>query len=557
MGSRTNSTNRLAARIGIKTIEVFDISVLPAPISNVINLPAESLNIIIADTVDFAGNTLKFDAVGEDLTIQTMDRRISKITCSSTGIFLDVVNAANVNLDDLQITLSGNGATFWNIFGLANSINLNAVLVNYTGSGTKAVGIVDVGNINAVGFVNLGWTNGITCQNINAINFDVAFELSDFTGSGAFFNLINVNVAANFNNLGILGSGAQSVFDIKPTINAPNIIISRVLAQGAASFFKSGSQFTISNFVDASDASIEVILVNNVGGLAQYESGVAHGYVVGERIFHTNFSEATYLGAKVVTAVDSVVLYKTGDADAGDDPDGDTIAPKALVTATGHNYILDESVLITETIEFNAGYFVKDPLTNTFEIELTQLFPGTETSGEADSGSLTEKDIRMSVSDCGAQKDSLTVGGWTVSGNVSATTVADGTYGDIDFTGATPLSVNEGMTLFDAANGAMRKDRPDPEVVVFSIEFNVVPTGAPTRTYQFKAVISTDGGSSFVDLPDIIETKEEYSGNADERPFQTVRIISMNQGDIVKFQVEGVGTTSGFTADQGCTQTRG
>ena len=134
---------------------------------------------------------------------------------------------------------------------------------------------------------------------------------------------------------------------------------------------------------------------------------------------------------------------------------------------------------------------------------------------------------------------------------MTATDILDGTYVDIDLGTAMPLSFNERITLVDGTNGALRYDGTDPEVLQVPIEFLVTPVGGGTRAYNFKIVI--DRGAGFVDLPDIIETQEQYSGSGDNRTFNTSRSVLMENGDIVKYQAEGAGTTADFTATQGCT----
>jgi len=99
----------------------------------------------------------------------------------------------------------------------------------------------------------------------------------------------------------------------------------------------------------------------------------------------------------------------------------------------------------------------------------------------------------------------------------------------------------------------MRYDGQDPAVLKVPIEFRLAPSGGGVRTYQFKLVISTDGGSIFADLPDVIETQVEAAGSGTDLLFATFRDVLMNTGDIVKYQVDGIGTALDFTAVQGCT----
>lgn len=438
MGFNTNTTDRLPAITPIGTTFVFDISVLPAPASDVITLLPG--NYIISDDVDFGLNSLKFDSVGQNLSIRTIDKKLSTVTSSTIGTFLDIVNAANVDLTDLQINLTGVGAKFCNILGVTGTVTPNSVSIVFSGGGTTEFGLVGSGNFNAARLTATGFRNGVTFQNVVAVEFDNFFWQSDFAGTGSIFTIESVFFTAAFNNGGVVAAPSQSLFNINPTI-APfnNLIIQQVFNNGPSTYFKAGVEFAISNIVDASSSTFTVDAVNDISTLAQYQTSAAHGYAVGERVFHTNFGTASYLGSKVVTAVDSTTLYKTGDVHFIDET-GNTIAPKATVTATGHSFILDEPVNISQTINFNDGYLVKDPLTNTFEIELKFLFPGTETNGLATSGSLDQTDPRIDGIENGDEPNSMTIAQANLSSQQTSTiTASTSTVSTIVADSANPL----------------------------------------------------------------------------------------------------------------------
>jgi len=559
MGFNTNTTNRLPAITPIGTFFVFDISVLPAPSGNVIDL--EPGNYIISETIDFGINTIRFDHVGEELSIRTIDKGRSKLTCSSTGTFLDVVNALNVNISNMDVTLSGAGAKFMNMVGVTNTFTPSAVTVSYTGGGTTEIGLIDGGTVNANGFVHRGFRNGLTLTNIQAVNYVASFLLSDFAGTGAIFTINNLGVAGGFNNTGIVAGASQSAFDIDPTINpALQLIIDQVQNQGLSTYFKAGMIKAITLFADASITATAITSVSSgtsipAGGNYARFNHAGTDVFVGQRVVNSTFTpEVTYNQTLIVTVTGAGFfegnIESTGAPIAFTSSDtGSYLSNSVTVTSAAHGFSALQTLLILKTIAYNAGYTIYNPLTNTFQVNAT--FATGETSGELDTGSLTEKDSRLNVTDCGNQKDSLTVGGWTAVSNVTATDVLDGTYVDIDLGTATPLSFNERISLIDPVNGALRYDGLDPEVLQIPIEFLVTPVGGGTRTYNFKIVI--DRGAGFVDLADIIETQEQYSGSGDDRTFKTSRSVLMNQGDIVKYQAEGVGTTADFTATQGCT----
>jgi len=224
---------------------------------------------------------------------------------------------------------------------------------------------------------------------------------------------------------GVVGAAAESLFNINPTITPfNNLVISQVFNNGPSSYFNDGVEFGISNFVDASGFTIHITAVNQgAGNRAQFQTVSPHGLVVGERVFHTNFGEALYDGTQTVTVIVNTTEYQVGVADVGD-IEGDMIAPKATVTATGHTFTLDEPINIVQTVNFNDGYLVKNPLTNTFVIELRKLFPGSETDGLAINGSLNQRDARVDGSNNGNEPDSMTLAQANLSSQQTATITA-------------------------------------------------------------------------------------------------------------------------------------
>lgn len=552
MGFNTNTTNRLPAITPIGTTFVFDISVLPAPISNVITLLPG--NYIIADDVDFGINNLKFDSVGEDLTIQTLDSKFSKITSATTGTFIDVVNARNLNLASLDITLSGAGATFFNILGLTGTTRVDFVNVNFTGSGTKTIGLVGSGAWTNRNMAFSGWTNGITFDNATGISWDNAFLVSDFTGSGAAITIDSITIAGNFNGTGVIGSASQSLFDITPNFsNFAEILITQVLNRGASTnYFAGGFTDTISAFATATVASTTIDSVSTTGTIARFNFTVGPTLFVGQEVTIVGFIiNSAYNVTGIITVVGAGFFEISSIAFGTDESGGSFSGLSVTVTSNAHGRASGSDLLIINTIAYNAGYTIYNALTNTFQINAA--FMGDETTGSWDSGSLTEKDSRVTVFECGSQKNSLVAGGWSTVANTAVTDVLDGSYVDLDLGTATALSFNERLTLFDPVTGALRYNGADPEVLNIPIEFRLEPQGGGVRTYEFKMEISTDGGSSYNDLPDIIETQVQASGSGTDLLFSTFRSVLMNQADIVKYRVSGVGTANDFIAVQGCT----
>lgn len=542
MGFNTNTTNRLPAITAIDTTYVFDISVLPAPVSNVITLLPG--NYVISNQVAFGLNSLKFDSVGQNLTIQSLDGRTSKITSSTTGTFLDVVNALDVRLFDLDVTLSGAAATFWNILGVTGTVFIDAVIGRFTGGGVTTIGTMGAGNggFNQAAFT--GFRNGLTVQNIGGLAFDSSFLVSDFMGTGPFIKVNSVTNPTTFSSIGMFGAAVQSAFDIEANFTAANVqlTIDNVPFDGATNYFTQGTSaaFTAPGIVDGSTGSFIVSFVNNVSGAAEFETNVGHGYAVGDLVFHTTFTESSYLGSFTVTQINSVLRYEVGVSFVLDET-GNTIGPRATITSTSHGLSNGTILKILDTINFNNGYVIENVMTNTFRIQLSFLFPGAETTGSWDTGSLDETDRRVVVSNSGKQKNSMNVAFGGMNANAGATTIAiASTYQAMDFNTVVLDPTSERWTLINATSGIFRYDGLNPVTGTLVASITVVKTGS-TEVYRFtdskNGAVPTFATKAY--MPIEVKTTQ-VSGTL-------IRPISVVPGDTIQVMGAGDGTTNSVT----------
>lgn len=545
MGFNTNTTDRLPSRQAIAEKEVFSLANLPAPVANVITLPAGFYR--IKDDINFGLN--RIDVPSGRVSLAGEYGAFPKVTYEGTGTFI-TMGGSSLSLDmrTLDMFLTGLAPQAIEATGLSSGVFLDTVDFNFTGGGGSTFAtLTDVTQFT----YRFGSVEGIkTLFNLTRVQVSIIDTFSsqaDFATSGSLINVDQQLFTGVFRNMLIIANpGSTSIFNIDPLVNVP-ITITNVINAAGAPFFTAGDNGLITNIVDGSTPSLSVTAVNDVSGSAEYETSVAHNYSVGDLIFHTTFATGGYLGSKTVSQVNGATTYLTGDSFVIDET-GNSIAPRATITATAHGQTLDTPVLISNTINFNGGTLIKNPLTNTFDIWLTELFPGTETSGNWDVGSLTEASKFIQAFRNGPQKDSMVSGGWDLSGNVVATTVASGVFNDFDFTGMTRLSYNERVNLVNFTNGTVSYEGLNPAVENIPVEFYMIPNNSTDREYDIKLMI--DRGAGFIDLDDVIVTRINVKGV--NTLFSTRRTVLLSPGDQYKWVQSGVATTNGFTAERGC-----
>ncbi len=556
MGFRTNSTNRLAERAATGEVEIFSLSDFPDPVAGLIILEVGKKYTIKAP-INIGLN--RFDlGSGGDVIFQGINNKFNSITYEGTGTLFTSTTPDIVRMIVLEMTFisTGTGATLFDLTSVGGTgtslFNRSSAYVGFDNLGTIRnfnIFVIKESTVNGI----ISGLNAENCflNQIESTVFQGTFAGSDahlrFSGAGTQVLVTTTNV--------LIPLGAESSFFISPTVSPTatiNIVNSITLGNG--SFFESGDTGAITNIVDNSIALTSVDSVVDNAGVAEFQiSGTIPE--VGQRVILQNFTTETSYNQTILVTSQGASFFigkieSTGVplAFVQNDTTGDYQSNSATVTSTAHGQSNETPVLVTDTINFNAGYDIFFVQTNTFNINLSVAFPGVETTGNWDAGSLTETDKRMDLQQNGAQKDSVVAGGWDLSGNVNATTVVSGTFNDIDFTGSVPLSYNERISLVDPVNGASRYDGADPSIESIPIEFYIIPNNATDREYDFKLVI--DSGSGFVDLPDLIVTRINVKGT--NTLFATRRTVSLSSGDIYKWVQSGVGTTNGFTAERGC-----
>lgn len=334
-----------------------------------------------------------------------------------------------------------------------------------------------------------------------------------------------------------------SVLYISPILDG-TLLIAENTFNGDGDFFETGATGEITEIDDESFVDFTVSSVTDSSGGARFNHSSTldtNGWLV----TLSGFSETSYntTGFIVFSSVGSfeVVAEDTGLLVSFVSDDTGTFNTDAVaIVSAGHSLSNGDILSIRGTINYNGGYIIFDATTNAFFINLRKDFPGMESSGEWDTGSLDQRDPRIECRGNRATeggnflRDSMVTGGWSVSGNVTETLVEDGSYVDMNFTGLSGLSYNERITASDPVTGEIRYDGLNSKVIKIPLTFRLSPVGGGARDYKIKGLLN---GSN---LPDNIETDIEAQGSGTDQTVTVSRTVLMENGDTFKWQVVGV-----------------
>lgn len=400
------------------------------------------------------------------------------------------------------ITYTGPGALIQNNNpGVDESRFVFLETFSLIGDGTNS--FFDIVLSSPSGFAVLEGVNIANLGSIGSLTTPLLF-LTRLTGFNLTQGLVVKNsVTVRFNNV-ILSNFAETnttwitIIDSVPTLISLRDIDASNVTTGDSLFFLdpnavSGTSFIINgsrivgggNFYQQGvDIAINSV-ADNTSGNAEFTANSAHSLVVGTPVVLSGFSESTYNGTFIVTAISGL----------------------------------------------------------TFDVEAI-AFVATDT-GNMNKKSLDQTDVLVCSQGNSDSPNSLSVGGWAHTTNVALTTVADGTFGALNLStggGVTPFVENERF-LLDVANDGTLQYIGVQSITVTLIGVLSITKSGSTQNYNLRYAI--DRGSGFVALPTTVERSQSISTTSRDSTLNQQVILDTD--DKIRLEIEGVGTTDSVT----------
>lgn len=547
MGANTNVLDYVPDTIALGEVIVRKLTDLPAPIGGIITL-ADQSRYTIKGPVNIGTNRFEFAGSG-DVIFQGVNNRFNNITYEGTGaLFSNPTPINRIVVLEMTFISTGVGAT---LYDLTSDGAGNSTLF------TRSTGYIGFDNFGTVrGFpifvikestIN-GLVSGLNLVNCSINQFESAVFQGTFAGSDAHLRFTGSGTNVIFADINVLiPLGGESSFFISPTISPNGVVnISKSITLGNGSFFESGATGSITLFADASISLTSVDTVSDDGeGNAEFNvSGTVP--VVGQRVVLQNFTTETSYNQTIIVATITASSF-TGIIESSglpleftnNDTSGDYQSDSVVVTSTAHGRSNADSLLIAATIGYNAGYDIFNALTNTFQIHA--VFATAETVGTWDTGSITQTERRMELSQNGAQAASMNVAFGGMNGNVGATTISSAdTYQALDFNTMVQSPISERWTLIDVTNGIFRYDGFNPTTGTFAASITIVKSGS-TEVYRFS--VAKNGAipvfATAAHVPVEVKTTQINA--------TLIAPISVVPGDTIQVMGAGEGTTNSVT----------
>jgi len=533
-GLNFNITNRLPAKKGIDIIEIFSMDDFPDPVGEVITLPPGKY--IIKDDITTTDRFL-INTLGAVSFVVENNRNNFLIYTGDATLFTATI-ASVFELNKLNILCTGTNAQCFDVS--TGDMICNDVSIIMQGTNSKIGVLQDIRIIQLRDTLFAGFKNGIDIRNIEGLTGEKLLIQSNQTGSGVFFNFEkSVSSFIALANAEISLAPSEKVFYINPEIKA-DISIEKFTSADSADFFKVGVTGLITGFVDNS-IGITAVTATDSGGDAQFNS-VGHGLVVGEIVTHTTFSESEYNGDFVVTAITTDTYFIGIDYESNDAGLFETTTTQ--VNSTAHGLSNDTGVSVFGTINFGEGYSIFNVQTNSFEISINKVFPGNETTGNWDTGSLTQKSKYVTTHNNGDQKDSKNIGSFLVGGNITATDInTKDVFEDLNLNSSIEeASDNELWTLLDKTTGEIRYDGLTPVSISYA---GLVAASSAGGAQLFSLRLLRNG--SPLSSPDDVNIPLEIAATI--KSTALIWSVTADPQDVFKLQVANTDGVSDITID--------
>jgi len=528
MAVNTNATTRLAARLGLTEIDIFTEHDFPAPSGGVITLPTGlycfKAPVTLSDRFEIeAGATVKFCA----------DQFNNTITYTGTGTFISTpLPAADIRFAGFFAFLTGVGAQAFDIDAVFQEMNSVGVFALASG---QSIGTFGNGGtpMPFVFFANAqfsGFANGVGVDNASVFSLSGVAITSALSGSGALITVGPNTRVTDLDNLTLVAGASESAISLDPNLDGRAVIVDTTL-NGSTLFFAAGATGSITAFADAAFASESITSVSDSSGVARFNFSAPPTLFVGQEVTISGYVTNTdYNVTGVITATGAGFLEISSVVFGTDEAGGSFLSDTVTVTSATHGLSDGQTLLITDTIEYNGGAAIYNAQTNTYQIN--RAFAATET-GTWDTGSLDESDPRVDAASNTGQKPSMNIGS-VIANDVGVTTTiaAVDTWTDFNLGGLAVAGSNiELWTVVDADTGELRYDGLEPLFGSVIATISAISQGG-AQEFHFRAV---KNGSP---LPDGVVAAREIGGI--QGSLTLLAPVTVVTGNLIRLQVQNV-----------------
>lgn len=507
---------------------------------------AGSLTVTSDLTLDFkievTGTNVFIVDTGGQLFLNGGTRAGVGISYSGTGTLLTGQNGGQIQVTgDCSLTSTSTG-TLWVMTGGGGSFVNNISMTGWDSLGVFNDGIFFWDEVEFVDCTEgISLTDPFVIVVTNIAQSGTAMTGNAFTYTNKLLNTLAVFDGALFTNL----TGA--IFDFSTILAQSTPIYISLIQHLSGDIFKQ-SAVTDATFTAVADGSIATgtITAQASNAFGQTTHSSTRVYLKGEVV--TISGTTNYDGTFQIFNVVAGVSFDTVSTFVSDEATGSTDSDRLTITLDGgHGIGSGDDLKIIDTNFYDGFVHALNIATNTLTVNGT--FISTNTGSIEINVSLDQTDPRVVGRDNFGIAQSNFITCAHVNDNSEANgTIVNNTFTDMVFgTVGSALLASSSMEqsrLINELNGTFENFGNDPFKGFITFDFTVESSGG-TVDFRFKWVKSTDGGSTFLDLEDDVESLVAVGSSA-ESVTKTFP-LQWDNGDQIKPQITRNSGTSDIT----------
>lgn len=455
-------------------------------------------DIVIPDVFDIA--------LGVDFIMQAANHAIV-IEFTNTGTIFTHAGNAEIRITQGKFTFSGDGATLFDAY----VTNYYQTWATFTCTGAG----ISLGYLNSTTILLIkdsaitSFANGFTIDS-NFLAITSGLLRSTGLTANTTLTINSVAQAAITDTVLVIGPN-ESMFYINPIIEASFQFDGITNITGLGDYFKLGDIGSITLFTDATISAQGITSVTDSGGVARFNWTAGAIVFVGQEVKISGYTVNTaYNGTFIITTVGSGYFEVSSVAFGSDEATGGFDSDTVIVTSATHGLSNEDTLLITDTMDYNTGSIVYNAQTDTFQINA--VYSAAETSGTWDTGSLTQESKYLNVINSGKQKSSSIGTAMSVKNSIAETTIVESAWNPMNFGTVILGDLNSRFILIDAQTGERRYEGQFPINLGGFVSISAEKGNADVISYIFRMIKTVDTQSDPFDAVEMTRGIDQHIG---------------------------------------------
>lgn len=306
---------------------------------------------------------------------------------------------------------------------------------------------------------------------------------------------------------------------------------------------------TTESFISVSNQSIGSTVINSVtaGTVDSFGTRARFNFALGPTVYNhqivdvTGMSDPDYNVKKTIALTDNTTWFELLNVYFAANDSGNFTSDSIQLEITGTTLVDGDAIQVNQddSTDYDVGSVVYNVGVNT--VDINAVYQGVTGTGTVFIGGIDQRDARVLANENPGYASSAVIAYGGVNANATVTTVTDGAYGVVNFTGFVSSPITERLKLIDATNGIWELTGNEPVTGDLDLRVWTVKSGS-NQNYRLALSIN-DAVPVFASAPYApMEVQTVKTTSTAIFPF-----TDLMPGDTLQIKVAGDGTGQSLT----------